>query len=101
MTERVDQVTDKKLALDVRELSKPYVRMLLVLGVLVRHTIVAIAFLFGVWLLERWIHFLWGDHRPLFFDAVPIKYAFDVMDLSVLAVFLVLALWEAVDTMRN
>lgn len=48
------------------------------------HLAVALLLIGGITLVSRWISRV-GD--PMFFDVVPVRYLFDLMDATVVAVF--------------
>lgn len=53
------------------------------------HLVLALLLITGFWGVEKFIHFLWGNEEPLLFDAWPLKWLFQLIDVVLLLVFLV------------
>ncbi|GEM_PF-4618027 len=49
----------------------------------------AIAFLIvaGIYGLEKFISYLWGQHEPMMIGILPLKYLFEAIDLCIIVVF--------------
>jgi hypothetical protein len=58
---------------------------------LTAHFILLIFLMTLVWLLEKYMRWLWGEVEPLFFGTIPWKWAFDTVDLALVVVFSLLA----------
>ena len=63
---------------------------------LVAHLIVLTVLLAGIWLLEKFVHVLWGEHDYLFFQRLKLRYLFDGADLALIAGFLVWGVYSAI-----
>jgi hypothetical protein len=62
------------------------------------HAIVACVLIGAIQLVQHLL-FLFGD--PKLFDAIPLRYIFDVMDLAIAAAFIVLGTLEAITVFRE
>lgn len=60
------------------------------------HLIVLTALLIGIWLLEKLVHLLWGEHDYVFFQTLRLKYLFDGADLALIVGFLVWGVYSAI-----
>ena len=69
--------------------------------VFVGHALLAVVLLTGIWGVELYIHYLWGAREPLLFDRLPLKYLFDLADITVLAVFIFWGAYEANEKFRG
>jgi type IV secretory pathway TrbD component len=65
------------------------------------HVILAAIMLIGIWLVELLITRIWAGHEPVFFQTVPIRYMFQVMDFVVIVTFALLALIEVTQVLRE
>jgi hypothetical protein len=90
-----------RVPVTAKDFTGPWAKMLLALGVLARHFLIAAVFLLGVRLLGLWMHTLWGKTDPSAYDILPWRYVFDTMDLAVVVVFGAYALWEAIRVVRE
>jgi hypothetical protein len=63
--------------------------------ILVGHLAVALVLVSVIWLTQRYLEFLYGDHGHLSFGVLPFSWLFDIADLSIMALFLTWALVEA------
>lgn len=63
---------------------------------LVAHLSVLAALLAGIWLIEKLVHWLWGDQDYLFFARLKLRYIFDGADLAILIGFLVWGVYSVV-----
>jgi hypothetical protein len=68
--------------------------------ILASHLLLAAITLGAIWLMERYITWLWGESEPRLFGAIPIKYFFDVMDAGVLVTFVALAVADIARSLR-
>jgi hypothetical protein len=62
------------------------------------HTAVALLLIGAITLVSDWLHSR-GD--PLFFDWIPVRYFFEVMDIAILGVFITYGTIEAVRAFRD
>jgi hypothetical protein len=69
--------------------------------VLLGHLCLAALNLSGIWLLARYTKWLYGDEVPLVYGRFPLSWAFDTMDVGVLALFLFWGLVEANRELRK
>jgi hypothetical protein len=61
----------------------------------------AAVILTGIWGLEHYTKWLYGDEIPLLFGMIPLSWAFDTADLGVLALFVFWGLIEANQVLRH
>jgi hypothetical protein len=66
--------------------------------VLVAHIALAALLVTGIWALERYANWLYGEKMPLLYGKIPLAWAFDTMDLGVLSLFI---FWGLVEANRN
>jgi hypothetical protein len=52
----------------------------------------------GIWGLERYANWLYGEKLPLLYGKIPLAWAFDTMDVGVLSLFI---FWRLVEANRN
>jgi hypothetical protein len=69
--------------------------------ILIGHLAVALLLLTGIWLTERYIQALYGDHGHSLFGVCPLDWLFDFMDLCILVLFIVWGLVEANNELRG
>lgn len=55
----------------------------------------------GVFLVELAIKWLWGEHDPLLFDLVPLRWLFQAIDVCILGVFGASGTFEAYHKLRE
>lgn len=79
------------------DLPRPLRATLCVVG----HVFLCGAALAGIWALEQWTHFLWGDTAPKLFDLLPVRYLFDASDLGIMTAFGVGAVFDAANAMKE
>ena len=82
-------------------LLKPLHKALRAAVAFVGHLALGAVLVTGIWGMELYIHYLWGEREPLLFDRVPLKYLFDTVDLAVLGVFIFWGAYEANEKLRG
>ena len=54
---------------------------------LITHAALALLFIVVIYVVQRFIAYLWGKPDPLLLDVVPLRYFFDAIDIGVLIMF--------------
>jgi len=75
----------------------PFIAAVVVLA----HFAVALLVISLIWVGQQWVNYLWGGDEPMLFGRLPLKWLFDVIDLTILAVFVVNGFIAANDTLRK
>jgi hypothetical protein len=63
---------------------------------LIAHFVVVAALLGSIWLLEQFIHYLWGTTDFVFFGKVRLRYIIDGADLAILVGFILWGVYSVV-----
>jgi hypothetical protein len=74
----------------------PFLRTKHALLELLAHLLVVAGMLSGIWLLEKFLHLLWGPTELLFFGSIKVKYIFDAADLAILVGFLIYGVYSVI-----
>ena len=76
--------------------SKPFKRAFAAILEFSGHLFVILVLLLGFRLIEFVMHLLWGPTERLFLGSLPMRYVFDVADLTLLGVLLVYGIYAVV-----
>ena len=76
--------------------ANPFLRTKYALLELSAHLIVVAGMLTGIWLLEKFLHLLWGPTELLFFGSIKVRYVFDAADLAILVGFLIYGVYSVI-----
>jgi len=69
-------------------LTEAGLRVVNAISELMAHLLVLFGLLGGIWLLEKYVHKLWGTQDYLFFNRLKLRYIFDGADLAIMVGFL-------------
>ena len=64
---------------------------------LIAHFVVVAALLGSIWLLEKLIHYLWGETDVVFFGTLRLKYVIDGADLAILGGFVIWGVYSVIE----
>jgi hypothetical protein len=64
--------------------ARAYLKVAFVFGC---HLGLLVAVLYGMYGLERLMHWFWAEPEPLLFDCVPLKYPFQFVDVVLVLLF--------------
>jgi hypothetical protein len=85
-----DSITTKERSKDAS------LRVLHALIELIAHFVVVAALLGSIWLLEKFIHYLWGATDVVFFGRLRLRHIIDGADLAILVGFVIWGVYSVV-----
>jgi hypothetical protein len=69
--------------------------------VFIAHMALAMLLLTGIWLMESYVHFLYGGRVPKLFDTIPVKHLFEFLDFVIFCLFGIWGVIEANEKLRG